>query len=65
MAGRCVRCRTRAASSTWDVCADGNRRRVICQRCDFALNRLVLRWMRDPQWRQKAERYERRTRAAA
>lgn len=55
----CCRCRRRPGHSTWSVCADGNKERVICWLCDKALNRLVLRWMRDQDWRAKCERYER------
>lgn len=54
---RCYRC-GQPGYATWCVCADANRRRIVCRRCDVALNRLVLRWMRDPRWRRKLARYE-------
>lgn len=54
---RCVRCHRRA-DAVWQACADGNRERPICRPCDVALNRLVLRWMRDARWREKMRRYE-------
>ena len=54
---RCLRCRKRG-HATWSICADGNRPRVICRACDVALNRMVLRWAGDGQWRQKMARYE-------
>lgn len=52
----CVRCGAPSVHQ-WQVCADGNVFRAVCQACDVALNRLVLRWMRDPQWAQKLRRY--------
>ena len=57
---KCSRCGKAPGHATWDVCADHNRKRVLCWKCDKALNRLVLRWMRDPKWREKCERYEAR-----
>ena len=54
----CVRCHRRA-EAVWQACADENRERPICGRCDLELNVLVLRWMRDPRWKQKVQRYAR------
>lgn len=53
---RCFRCR-RQGCAVWTCCADGNRLRVVCLQCDIALNRLVLRWMRDPRAHQKMVAY--------
>jgi hypothetical protein len=39
------------------VCADGRAYRVLCLACDVALNALVLRWVRDPRWREKIAAY--------
>lgn len=43
----CIRCGA-PGSGTWQVCADKRRFRVLCSRCDIALNRLVLEWAGDP-----------------
>lgn len=56
----CWRCARRPGYAQWDCCADGNRKRVLCQTCDIALNRLVLRWTRDPQADAKMARYIKR-----
>jgi hypothetical protein len=42
----------------WNCCADGNLWRPLCLKCDIAMNRMVLRWMRDPDADIKADRYE-------
>ena len=54
---RCVRCGERAWSQ-WQVCADGNNFRAICQMCDVALNRLVLEWMGHPRAKDLGDIYE-------
>jgi hypothetical protein len=60
----CSRCRARGSDFfTWDVCADGNRKRRLCPECDIALNRLVLRWAGDKRWREKASAYAKRVMA--
>lgn len=60
---RCYRCK-KPATYEWSICADGNRPRWVCLRCDIALNRMVLKWARDPRWKQKIERYIRERPAA-
>ena len=57
---RCARCGEKAEHQ-WQVCADGNRYRPLCLRCDVLLNALVLRWMRDPDARRKIAAYRRAT----
>ena len=52
----CARC-GQPSSQQWQVCADGGVWRAICRRCDIELNRMVLRWIGDPQWREKVARY--------
>lgn len=52
----CVRC-GKKAEFTWSICADNNLFRPICFKCDIALNRLVLKWMKDPEVTQKMEKY--------
>lgn len=58
----CVRCGTPALFQ-WQVCADNRLFRPLCLDCDIALNRLVLRWARDPDWRMKCKKYEKQKRA--
>lgn len=53
----CYRCQ-RPAVHQWQVCGDRNIYRPICLKCDIQLNKLVLRWMGDPNWKSKIERYE-------
>lgn len=54
----CFRCQRRKGEFQWSACADNNKWRPLCMMCDHALNRMILRWMRDPNWRAKCERYE-------
>jgi hypothetical protein len=53
----CYRC-GKPAETQWQVCADGNLYRPLCILCDIALNRLVLRWMGDPEADKKVRRYD-------
>jgi len=53
----CARC-GRPAKHQWNACADGNLWRPVCTRCDVALNRLALRFMRDPDTDAKIRNYE-------
>jgi hypothetical protein len=53
---RCFRCRRRGYAH-WSICADDNRPRVLCIKCDIALNKLVLRWMRFSRRRDILHRY--------
>jgi transcription elongation factor Elf1 len=56
---RCLRC-GRPAVHQWQICADGNVYRPICQRCDLALNDLVMRFMRLPDREEKLARYRKK-----
>ncbi len=40
----CVRCGA-PARTQWQVCADGNQYRPICEDCDVALNQMVMEWV--------------------
>ena len=60
----CVRC-GQPAVHQWQVCADKNRFRALCLDCDIALNRLVLQWAKDPNWKAKCDRYEQQARLDA
>ncbi len=55
----CFRC-GRRATFQWQVCADGRLYRPLCTGCDIELNKLVLRWMGDPEAIEKIERYRTR-----
>ena len=54
---KCVRC-GQQAYATWEICADGNYKRPLCQACDVALNRLVLEWVGHPDIEALMKRYE-------
>jgi len=53
----CARCGA-PSSAQWQVCADGNQWRGLCTSCDVALNALVLRFMRIPEYEQKTRAYQ-------
>lgn len=53
----CCRCMN-PSRFQWQICADGNQWRGVCLDCDIALNRTVLEFMGFPDWREKAEAYE-------
>jgi len=52
----CARC-GRPARHQWNACADGLYR-PVCTRCDVALNKLALRFMRDPDTEIKIRTYK-------
>ena len=54
---RCFRC-GKQASQQWQICADGNIYRAICDECDIALNKLVLKWMGFKDWKRKIVAYK-------
>ena len=56
---RCIRCGERARYQ-WNVCADGNVWRPICDKCDIALNRMVLRFFKFPNWQPLITKYKKR-----
>lgn len=41
---KCVRC-GKPASAQWQICADKNIYRPVCQECDIAINKIVLSFM--------------------
>lgn len=53
---KCIRC-DRPAYFQWQICSDGNNFRPLCEECDIALNKLVLKWMRHPHYAQLAQQY--------
>jgi len=52
----CIRC-SAPSRYQWQICADGNKWRALCARCDVALNAMVLRWARDPDAATKTAAY--------
>lgn len=42
----CFRCGALSSYSTWQVCANDRRHVPICVRCDLAMNRMALKFMR-------------------
>ena len=54
---RCARCGERARYQ-WQVCADHNTWRPICERCDVELNRMVLEWIGHPETENLMDAYE-------
>lgn len=56
---KCFRC-GKKAKYQWQICADGNQYRPICEDCDIALNEMVLKFMGFPDWQEKMEAYRKR-----
>lgn len=54
---KCFRCQNKAHFQ-WNICSDGNLFRPICVYCDIALNTMVLKFMKFPDWKEKSERYK-------
>lgn len=52
----CVRCGAPSAHQ-WQICADGNNYRGLCEGCDLQLNELVLRWVGHPDREQLIAEY--------
>ncbi len=57
---KCVRCGN-PATAQWNSCADGVYR-PVCEECDVEINRIVLRFFRDPEAKAKLRKYQRRVR---
>ncbi len=53
---KCIRC-GEPALYQWQICADGNNYRPICDECDIGLNEVVLRFMRHPETTKLLENY--------
>lgn len=54
---KCFRCQNKAKFQ-WNICSDDNLFRPICVRCDIALNTLVLKFMKFPDWKEKSKAYK-------
>lgn len=53
----CVRC-GRPSVHQWQICSDDRLYRPVCERCDLALNVLVLKWMGFSDWKEKIAKYK-------
>jgi hypothetical protein len=53
---KCFRCGA-PAFYQWQICSDGNVYRPICKKCDIELNKLVLQFMKFPDWEEKMKKY--------
>lgn len=52
----CIRCGA-PSYFQWQFCADGNQYRGLCIKCDLLLNNILLKFIRDPQLKEKMEAY--------
>jgi len=56
MKNKCFRCGSKG-EFTWNICADNNKDKWVCLRCDIELNKLVLRFMGFKNWKDKIKKY--------
>lgn len=54
----CFRCGASKPQQQWQICADDNLYRPICNKCDVELNEMVLKWAGIKNWRSKLKRYK-------
>ncbi len=57
MKEKCYRCNNKA-NQTWNICADGNKDRYVCNPCDIQLNTMVLIFMGVRDWQSKINKYK-------
>ena len=55
----CFRCGEPSVHQ-WQICADRNQYRGVCEACDIKLNALVLRFFGFEDWRAMIEKYKAR-----
>jgi hypothetical protein len=53
----CKRC-GKPSTQQWNICADDNQFRGVCDKCDIALNLLVLKFFKFPDVKQKINKYK-------
>lgn len=53
---KCFRCGG-VPNQQWQICSDGNQYRPLCVKCDIALNKLTLKFMKFSDWKDKLARY--------
>lgn len=54
---KCFRCGSQAEFQ-WQICSDNNVYRPICRSCDIELNKVVLCFMKFPDWEEKLNSYK-------
>jgi hypothetical protein len=54
---KCFRCNNKAEYQ-WQICADNRIYRPLCKQCDIEMNRMVLEFMKYPNWEEKFELYK-------
>lgn len=59
----CFRC-NKPSKYQWNICSDGNIFRGLCEKCDIGLNKAVLKYLKDPDWEYKIQKYKEQARAA-
>lgn len=52
----CARCGA-PSKYQWNICSDNNTFRGLCEKCDIALNKVVLRFIGFKDWKQKLAAY--------
>lgn len=57
MGEKCFRC-GKPAKHSWSICADGNKLRHVCIKCDVELNTVVLIFMGFRDWKSKIAKYK-------
>lgn len=55
----CARC-GRPSRYQWTICSNNNNFMGVCEDCDIAVNKLLLRWFRLPNWRDLYDRYRKK-----
>jgi NAD-dependent SIR2 family protein deacetylase len=53
---KCIRC-GRQAKYQWQICADDNIYRPLCEKCDIELNDMVLKWAGFEDSEEKMKKY--------
>lgn len=58
---RCYKCKklfNKNKVQTWNVCSDGNKKRLVCTKCDIELNEMVLKFIGFRNWKSKIKKYK-------
>lgn len=55
----CARC-GRPSRYQWTICSNNNNYMGVCEDCDIAVNKLLLRWFRFPNWKDLYDRYRKK-----
>lgn len=54
---KCIRCDGKAFFQ-WQICSDDNNWRPLCKKCDIALQKVVLKFMKHPECDRLVEEYK-------